>query len=819
MSSLTRIASSCVLILAVIALRALFGKKIRLEIRYLLWGLVLLRLLLPFEIGRSGWSVASVVQRAEWTRLSQNFTALPDFETAGDAGDAAGFMAASEDTHGLSAEKNALPAESAAEPVTSAVQWRSVLRCVRYAGTAITAVIFFASNLRLYVHLRRRRVPLDSSGRLKVYSVQNLSSSCLFLRSIYVSDETAADSVKLRHVLAHELAHHRHGDGVWALLRCAAVALHWYNPLVWWAAALSRRDSELFADEGALKFLGEDEREEYGVTLIQLSAKQPASASLLCTATTMTGGKRALKERVVMIARKPRAALWAVVIVGAAAALAVGATLAGAAEPDADKSGETEDVQWDESPKLTLFGTRYRQIELTPLDAPPENYAFAGRLTEAQAGDTGAAGCAYYLDLRTDSVPDIYVFMPFASTGIGAAGDSQPQWAYFRWVNEKIPPDAPDADAPGKTEDLQWVSFADASEAPRGFSMPADLDHDGVQETVEVQDVRREDGFPIGAVVSVPGSELSFELNISHAGWGSIFKYVSPDDGRDYLLYYVPNFSTGIGTYWYELYNLSGLLRSNEVEFCVGPLGSLDLDGEKMEAFSDEINALLEHSILLASTDGGELRLGPAPAEPYYETYALPLSVFPYEGQEEAADLTLAERIEYYESVIWADFMMGTLPLFTEDVSQFLWYLSSHDLDWHALWELDNGATPELIGALRGYVAANELNDGDYNTLLLRTRGLDGACAEAYAEVLDALWQQGGARYLRLWAELTEEEQNRAIPYHVHEAVNFAGLEAARAWMNESAALGVTEVPERAETYTRPAPAAGRAADFAEVPG
>ena len=48
-------------------------------------------------------------------------------------------------------------------------------------------------------------------------------------------------------------AHRRHGDHVWAVLRGAALALHWYNPLVWLSAALSKRDGELACDEGALR--------------------------------------------------------------------------------------------------------------------------------------------------------------------------------------------------------------------------------------------------------------------------------------------------------------------------------------------------------------------------------------------------------------------------------------------------------------------------------------------------------------------------------------------------------------------------------------
>lgn len=80
------------------------------------------------------------------------------------------------------------------------------------------------------------------------------------------------------------------------MLRCACLIVHWYNPLVWWAAALSKRDGELACDEDAIKALGESERISYGRTLIGLTATGGTKNILRC-ATTMTGGKNTLKER------------------------------------------------------------------------------------------------------------------------------------------------------------------------------------------------------------------------------------------------------------------------------------------------------------------------------------------------------------------------------------------------------------------------------------------------------------------------------------------------------------------------------------------
>ena len=70
-------------------------------------------------------------------------------------------------------------------------------------------------------------------------------------------------------MLTHELTHYRHLDHLWSVLRGVALAVHWWNPLVWLAAACSRRDGELACDEGALRRLGDNERIPYGEALLR----------------------------------------------------------------------------------------------------------------------------------------------------------------------------------------------------------------------------------------------------------------------------------------------------------------------------------------------------------------------------------------------------------------------------------------------------------------------------------------------------------------------------------------------------------------------
>ena len=105
-------------------------------------------------------------------------------------------------------------------------------------------------------------------------------------------------------MLAHELTHYAHRDHLWAPLRCLALALHWYNPLVWLAVLLSKRDGELACDEGAVRRLGEDQRIPYGRTLVGMVAQRSLRpADLLSCSTAMTGGKKTIQQRIEMCIR------------------------------------------------------------------------------------------------------------------------------------------------------------------------------------------------------------------------------------------------------------------------------------------------------------------------------------------------------------------------------------------------------------------------------------------------------------------------------------------------------------------------------------
>ncbi len=78
------------------------------------------------------------------------------------------------------------------------------------------------------------------------------------------------DASGLRLVLLHELGHLRRAD-LWVNLGLSLLqAIHWFNPLVWWAFHRTRLESERATDAWVLRRAGEDGPSGYGETLLCL---------------------------------------------------------------------------------------------------------------------------------------------------------------------------------------------------------------------------------------------------------------------------------------------------------------------------------------------------------------------------------------------------------------------------------------------------------------------------------------------------------------------------------------------------------------------
>lgn len=385
--------TSSVLIAALLILRALFRRKLSRRVQYALWGLVLLRLLVPVSLPGTNFSVLTAaypVERAVEFRLRQPLGHPAPQEQEEKLSSPSEQETHSEEMTSGPAAKQEKVGESPALPAPFSTA--QALRFLWYAGAAAVGSYFLLWNLRLYHRLRKNRTPYRTEGFSgPVYLVGNgvLSSPCLFglfRPAVYLTPAALKGENTLRHVLIHEKIHARHLDPLWSLLRCVCLTVYWFDPLVWAAAFASRTDCELACDESVLALLGEKERIPYGQTLLSLIPVKRGPANPLLTATTMAAGKKQIKSRISRIANQPRRFLAGTCAVVILAGVLAACTFTGAAvsedfqnEPDGPETESgfaalTEDrLRWFNQEFFNTAATGSNSINIRNQFANPVN--------------------------------------------------------------------------------------------------------------------------------------------------------------------------------------------------------------------------------------------------------------------------------------------------------------------------------------------------------------------------------------------------------------------------------------------------------------
>lgn len=375
--------TSSVLILALLALRRVFRRTVSRRVQYALWGLVLLRLLIPVSLPAAGFSLLTAAEPA--VKNLQTVYAMPDREmivVPEDAGPDYPYETSPDAVLGPPAPDNTQTFTDRYGTVHATQYQRQftlsdLLAPVWYGGMLAMACWLLCSNLSFWRKLRRHRLPFEIEGcRYPVYLVpEGLPSPCLFglfRPAVYLTPAAVTSPERLRHVLAHEETHGRHLDPLWSLLRGICLTVYWFDPLVWWAALASRTDCELACDEGALRRLGADQRIPYGQTLLSLVPVRKTPVNPLLSATTMTAGKKQLKDRITRIAENRKTwgiALFAVVSL---TALVCAVTFTGAKSPEPAPLSE-EEVAWFNEEFFNGNGFNMRNQFLTVDYERPEN--------------------------------------------------------------------------------------------------------------------------------------------------------------------------------------------------------------------------------------------------------------------------------------------------------------------------------------------------------------------------------------------------------------------------------------------------------------
>lgn len=361
------ILASSILILLIIFIRCLFRDKIALRVRYALWLVVAVRLLCPFSISQSSLSILNFLEwdmamtetedhdrfiegegEKEGSGLGTKSDAEEAFWEGEKEGSGPGTISDMEDGggafYGISKEESKAEGKRyegqlkiptgkskagednpAAESESNGAgygNWKAAFIFVWLAGciAVASAVAVINGNYRRKVYKSRIKYRTNTESVLPVYLSAVTATPCmfgLFRPAVYLPPEVKGDERKLKYVLCHENTHYLHLDHLWAVVRVICVCVHWYNPLVWLAAELSRQDCELACDEKALKLLDREEQIDYGRILLDFSVQGDGLPGGLQLSTAVSGGKRHLKERLLMIVGHPRRPVSAVILTAA----------------------------------------------------------------------------------------------------------------------------------------------------------------------------------------------------------------------------------------------------------------------------------------------------------------------------------------------------------------------------------------------------------------------------------------------------------------------------------------------------------------------
>ncbi len=334
--------SASILILAVLLLRLIFRKAPK-WVTVLLWGLVALRLVMPFSVE----SPLSLIPKTDWvvSESSPSVTAPPANNTGSSdvPGDAINIpdtpgspiqsapitpitpITPSENSPTQSAPTTPItpitPEPTPTAPVEENISLTEVIPYVWLCGVAAMLIYMVLSYLSV-----KQKVKVKSPLRDNIYLSNTASPFVLGIVKPKIYLPADMDEATTSYVIAHEETHIRRRDHWWKPLGFILLAVHWFNPLLWLSYILLCRDIEMACDERVIRDMGTAERANYSEALLlcsinrsprdpaQIGRKNADSARVGFSACPLAFGEVGVKERIKSVLSYKKPAFWIVLV-------------------------------------------------------------------------------------------------------------------------------------------------------------------------------------------------------------------------------------------------------------------------------------------------------------------------------------------------------------------------------------------------------------------------------------------------------------------------------------------------------------------------
>lgn len=384
--------SGAVLILAVVVLRTLAMKRLPKDTFLILWGIVLLRLTVPYSVP-SELSVYSWIEKNMNGRFNDISVIKQPVDNHGI--DSMGINIGMNNMNDNSTQESPAQNHALDKNDTSVVK-KPDHNSRRFVSSSLICMVVWCVGMlscMIYFTVLYLRCRFEFQTALPVenlFAQHWLAEHPHRCPAIRQSDKISTpltfgiwrpvilmpkntdweNTQQLEYILMHEYIHICRYDVLSKLLATYALCVHWFNPFVWIMYILFNRDVEISCDEHVVRCFGENAKSVYAKILIQMEAQRSNIRTYLPLGSGFLFkiGDNAMEERITAIMKIKKKSLSAAVlaagfILSMTAVFATSAAGKTAAEDEVQKTSDFTNTEYEKLLALQLEG--YREMNIS----------------------------------------------------------------------------------------------------------------------------------------------------------------------------------------------------------------------------------------------------------------------------------------------------------------------------------------------------------------------------------------------------------------------------------------------------------------------
>ncbi|PEQ57565.1 transcriptional regulator [Bacillus cereus] len=325
-----------ILVGLILCIKVLFRNKLTPRWQYMLWIILIIRLVLPWSPD-SSYSIYSVLTYKNDDAFISSQNPVASILTKERMQELKNI----DNTKDLTKEDTYTSSSTQTYNNEKTVPFYTIFIYIWLTGVILLCFATFIMNRRLLLYIKKqpvitdekiiqifekckhsmsiqRNIPLFVSGKVSSPTVFGFIRPKLLLSTVHME---ILDEQQLRYIFYHELAHIKRRDVGVNWLMHGLLILNWFNPILWYAYSCMREDQELACDALALTCIDSEEQIAYGHTIISL-LEHYSSYYQVPSIANFSKNKRALKRRILMIKKfQKKSYRWSAI--GAVAVIAV----------------------------------------------------------------------------------------------------------------------------------------------------------------------------------------------------------------------------------------------------------------------------------------------------------------------------------------------------------------------------------------------------------------------------------------------------------------------------------------------------------------